>query len=131
PKTYAGARTVPLIAQVDAALRAHRRRQAAEQLAAGELWQDTGFVFTGVDGRPFHPKTAWAWWRRLTVAAGIGPRRFHASRHTCATLMLEDGVPLEVVSAILGHAGLSITADTYARVSNDAMRRALAQAADA
>jgi len=55
----------------------------------------------------------------------VGRRRFHASRHTAASLLLDRGVPLEVVSAILGHASLSVTADVYARVSMDAKRRAL------
>jgi integrase len=40
--------------------------------------------------------------------------------------MLERGVPLEVVSAILGHASLAITSDIYARVGADAKRRGLA-----
>jgi integrase len=38
----------------------------------------------------------------------FGRRRFHASRHTAATLLLDEGVPLEVVSAVLGHASLAI-----------------------
>ena len=59
------------------------------------------------------------------MRAGVGRRRFHASRHTAASLLLDSGVPLEVVSAVLGHASLAITADVYARVSMDAKRRAL------
>jgi integrase len=64
------------------------------------------------------------WWHDLTIAAGVGRRRFHASRHTAATLMLNNGVPLEVVSATLGHAGLAITADIYAKVRADLQRTA-------
>jgi len=56
------------------------------------------------------------WWHDLTMRAGVGRRRFHASRHTAATLMLNAGVPLEVVSETLGHAGLAITKDVYAKV---------------
>jgi hypothetical protein len=41
------------------------------------------------------------WWHDLTVRADGGGRRFHASRHTAATPMLNKGVPLEV-SATLG-----------------------------
>lgn len=107
--------------------REHRRRQAAEQLAAGPLWQDNGHVFTNDDGRPLHPRVALTWWHRLTTDAGMGRRRFHAARHTTAVLLLDQGVPLEVVSAVLGHASLSITADIYARVTADAKRRALAK----
>jgi hypothetical protein len=39
--------------------------------------------------------------------------------------MPDSGVPLEVVSAILGHAGLAITADVYERPTMDAKRRSL------
>lgn len=53
-----------------------------------------------------------------------GRRRFHASRHTAATLLLNAGVPLEVVSATLGHASLAITADVYAKVRSELQRGA-------
>ncbi|MGH9184295.1 MAG: tyrosine-type recombinase/integrase [Acidimicrobiales bacterium] len=127
PKTAAGNRTIPLLAVPLAALTEHRRLQDAERLAAGPLWHDSGHVFTRHDGRPLQPASASAWWKKLCERAGIGRRRFHASRHTCATLLLEADVPLEVVSAILGHANLSVTADIYAKVGQDAKRRALSK----
>lgn len=128
PKTSASARTVPLgYLGCDAALTARRRLQAAERLAAGPAWQDTGHVFMTPIGTPVDPRNALRWWHDLTTAAGVGRRRMHASRHTAATALLEAGVPLEVVSAVLGHASLAITADVYARVTGDAKRRALAQ----
>jgi integrase len=126
-KTRAGERTIPMVAGTAAALREHRRRQAAEQLAAGPLWQDTGHVFTTQQGKPIHPRIALGWWHQLTLAAGIGRRRFHAARHTTAVLLLDQGVSLETVSAVLGHANLSVTADVYARITQDAKRRALAK----
>src|SRR5690606_5547181 len=101
-----------------------RRRQAAERLAS-PIWHDSGHVFCNEIGGPLDPRNVSRWWNHLTEAAGIGRRRFHASRHTAATLMLAQGVPLEVVSAVLGHAGLSITADVYAQVGEDAKRDAL------
>jgi integrase len=126
-KTAAAARTVPLVAGTAAALKEHRRRQIAEQLETGPLWQDTGYVFTTQRGRPINPRNALGWWHQLTEGAGVGRRRFHAGRHTTAVLLLDQGVPLEVVSAVLGHANLSITSDVYARVTADAKRRALAK----
>jgi integrase len=126
-KTTAAARTVPLVAGTAAALKEHRRRQAAERLEAGPLWIETGHVFTTQQGKPLHPRIALAWWHRLTEDAGVGRRRFHAARHTTAVLLLDQGVTLETVSAVLGHSNLSITADVYARVTADAKRRALAK----
>jgi integrase len=129
-KTDAGMRELPLVAGTAEALREHRRRQAAERLALGPLWVDTGHVFTTATGTPLDPRNVNRWWSALCERAGVGHRRFHAARHTAATLLLEQGVPLEVVSAVLGHAGLAITADVYAKVGMDAKRRALATLAD-
>ena len=51
----------------------------------------------------------------------------HDLRHTCATLLLAQGVPLRVVMEILGHSQISITANTYTHVlsalQQEAMRR--------
>jgi integrase len=129
-KTRAAARTVPLVAGSAAALREHRLRQVKERVAAGPLWRDSGYVFTNKHGGPLHSRVALAWWHQLTEGAGVGRRRFHAARHTTAVLLLDQGVPLEVVSAVLGHSNLSITADVYARVTQDAKRRALAKLDD-
>jgi integrase len=129
-KTDAGTRELPLVAGTAEALREHRRRQAAERLALGPLWTDTGHVFTTATGTPLDPRNVNRWWSAVCERAGVGHHRFHAARHTAATLLLDQGVPLEVVSAVLGHAGLAITADVYAKVGMDAKRRALATIAE-
>ena len=48
---------------------------------------------------------------------GLPKRRFHDVQHACATLLLEQGEELGVVSKILGHANLSTTADVYAHLA--------------
>jgi integrase len=122
-KTKASQRRVALPPFVAAALRRHHLAQLEERLAA-PVWVDDGLVFTTTIGTRIHRRNVLRWWHRLTVRAGVGRRRFHASRHTAATLMLNNGVPLEVVSTTLGHAGLSITADVYAKVRPELQRRA-------
>jgi integrase len=125
-KTDAGVRTIAIPAFALAALKAHRRRQREERVAA-KRWTDSGMVFTRIDGRPLSGSVAYHWWAALCTKAGVPRCRFHATRHTAATLMLNDGVPLEVVSATLGHAGIAITADVYAKVRPKLQK----QAADA
>jgi integrase len=131
PKTASGARTVPLVGNTALVLREHRRHQVEERLRAGPAWHEAGWVFTTSVGTPLDPRAALRWWHKVCEDAGLGRRRLHASRHTAATLLLDRGVPLEVVSAILGHASLAITADVYARVTLDAKRRALETLSDA
>jgi integrase len=122
-KTEAGVRTVALPAFAVDALRQHRVRQLEEREQA-EWWGDPGLVFASTAGTNLDRRNTLRWWHDLTERAGVGRRRFHASRHTAATLMLNGGVPLEVVSATLGHAGLAITADVYAKVRAPLQRTA-------
>lgn len=53
-------------------------------------------------------------------ASGLPRQRFHYLRHACATLRLEQGEELAVVSRILGHASITTTANVYAHLT-DAM----------
>jgi integrase len=123
PKTRASGRTLPLPPGCVTALQAHRQHQAEELEIVGVT--DNPWVFTTPIGTAIDPRNINRWWDQLCTKAEVGHHRFHATRHTAATLLLDSGVPLEVVSAILGHAGLAITADIYAKVTNDAKRRAL------
>jgi integrase len=101
-----------------------------------------GYMFPSSVGTRLSPQRIRDQWNALLRQAGVkhvcrncgsgdrcssSVRRFHVSRHTAATLLLEAGVPLEVVSAILGHANISMTADIYAKVRSDLKRRGLAK----
>jgi TDG/mug DNA glycosylase family protein len=55
----------------------------------------------------------------LLAAAALPRVTLHDLRHSYATLSLRSGVPLKVVSEVLGHAGVGITADLYSHVSED------------
>lgn len=113
PKTERGRRTLGLPAQVALALREQRARQARERLAAGPKWQDYNFVFTTPIGRPMDGVDVTHRFQEALEAAGLRRQRFHDLRHAHATLLIERGVELAVVSRALGHADLSTTADTY------------------
>jgi integrase len=125
PKTDAATREVALADVVATALRNHRRSQNELRLQWGGAWPDSDFVFTTPIGTPVDPANFRRTHLHVCDVAGLGARRFHALRHTWATLALAEGVPLEVVSKNLGHAGLAITADVYAHVGEKATRTAV------
>lgn len=117
-------RVIPVPEFVLEVLRRHRAAQRVVRMAA-TFWEEPDLMFATSVGTVIHRRNLLRWWHDLTDRrAGVGRRRFHASRHTAATVMLNNGVALEVVSAILGHAGLAITADVYAKVRQPLKRQA-------
>ena len=128
PKSEGGTRTLSLDAATTAVLRAWRAVQEQERRVCGAAWQGSGFVFTREDGSQPHPKTVMRTFKRLTRSSGLPPIRLHDLRHTAASLALQAGVPLKVVSEQLGHSSLAITADTYTSVLPAAAQAAAAEA---
>ncbi len=109
------------------ALREHRIRQDLERELAGDLWQETGFVFTSLVGTPLDGSNVTHKFQELLARSGLPRLRFHDLRHTCASLLVAMGVPLPVVRDILGHSQISITADTYSHVTPLLAREAMSQ----
>ncbi len=116
PKTSRSRRTVPLPAVCLEALRSHRLAQADERLAQAERWQDSGYIFTTASGTPIDPRNLSRQFLAACERAQLPPTRFHDLRHTCASLLLAQGVQPRVVMETLGHSGISITMDLYAHV---------------
>lgn len=108
PKTERSRRTISLPDRVVSALTLHQ----ANALKAGRLGAD--FVFLNRAGRMLDINNIRARaWKQLLRKAGVAYRSLHQTRHTYATLTLMAGVPVPVVSAILGHSSPSTTLDLY------------------
>ncbi|HYN68826.1 MAG TPA: site-specific integrase [Candidatus Eisenbacteria bacterium] len=130
PKTPRSRRTINLPAAARAALDRQRDLQEAAQELAGSAWQDRdGLIFTDAVGRPLHGHQVTHAFHRLLEAAGLPSIPFHGLRHSAATALLAGGVPMKVVSEMLGHSTITVTADRYAGVV-PAQRREAAEAMD-
>lgn len=129
PKSEAGKRAVPLPEIVIRALKAWRKAQAAEQLAAGAGWADTGLAFTRPDGRPLSGQWISVRFETLAFRAGLPPVRFHDLRHGAASLLKAAGYDTKFISAILGHTRTSFTDSAYVLLFADVAREAAEGAA--
>lgn len=116
PKSKAGERVVGLDRGSNEGVQAHRTRRKRERLAAGEAWEDSGRFFTDELGRAVHPEYVSRRFRELQVEAGLPVIKVHGGRHTAATLALEAGVDIKIVSEQLGHSTTRITQDLYQHV---------------
>ena len=116
PKTRTSHRGLNVPPQLVKVLRQHRAAQAAERLEVGELWNDTGLVFTTKTGEMIVPGNVNHFFAKVCTDAGIGHWTPHELRHSAASLMMAAGVPLQVASDVLGHASIRITADVYGHI---------------
>jgi integrase len=126
----AGIRPVPLSPSAVSALKAWRKIQAADRLAWGPDWQDTGRVFTREDGGDVPAQWTSVRFEILAYRSGMPPVRFHDLRHGYASLMKAAGVDTKIISAGLGHSRTSFTDSQYVSLFPE-VQAAAAAAADA
>jgi integrase len=130
PKTARSRRHVAVPAAIIGALRAHKERQDSERDAARRRWHDTNLVFCRPDGYPLSGSVVTHRFQDLLAEAGLSRRRFHDLRHSCATLLLAQGVSPRVVMDVLGHSQISLTMNTYAHVLPELRRDAADRMSD-
>lgn len=126
PKTEHSRRTLAMPPMIGQALREHYDRQQRERKGTAGHWHDTGLVFTTPIGTPLDGTAVTKEFHRVLERAGLPQRRFHDLRHSCATLLLVQGVSPRVVMDVLGHSQIGLTMNTYSHVIPD-LRRDAAQ----
>ena len=89
----------------------HQKMQDDERLRND--WQENDMIFPSLVGTPTSRRNLHKFFKRLLKKSGLPDIRFHDLRHTAATLMLKNNIPLIVVSRRLGHSRPSITLDIY------------------
>lgn len=112
-KTANSRRSIDLDQATVNVLAAWRQWTQLEHTVTGEPCDQ---VFTTGDSQPVHPHSISQTFERISRNAGLPLIRFHDLRHTHATLLIKEGVPVKVVSERLGHATTAFTIETYQHV---------------
>lgn len=111
-------------------LRSWRASQAERRLAA-HSWHALDLVFDRGDGMVLPQNTVARAHQRIAGEAGVPVIRLHDVRHTAATLLLEAGTHVKIVSDLLGHSQISTTLDIYSHPDESMQRGATQALADA
>jgi integrase len=113
PKSRSGTRTIIVAKSALELLNDHKREQEIMISSAGENWHNLDLVFPSSVGTPMTASNIRRDFRKLLKASGLPKIRFHDLRHTAASLMLNHGIPVLIVSKRLSHSKPSITIDIY------------------
>lgn len=77
-----------------------------------------GLVFHNDEGKPLRAKNVSYQWKKVLANCNISHKKFHAIRHTYASMLLKNGVDIETVAELMGHSAISIT-QIYLHSSNN------------
>ena len=105
-------------------LRGHIGRQLLARMELDGIYQDHGLLFPGPLGEPLNPMTLTRCYQRYARQLGIVGPRLHDLRHYHATVMLQSGASLLLVSRHLGHASVATTGDVYGHLMPGAQKEA-------
>ena len=127
PKSASGQRRFKLPPSLITALKRHQIRSAAERKAFGDRWEPSDYVFVSAhDGGPINPGRVYDAFHVVAARAGLVGFRPHDLRHSAASLLHADGVPVKTISAYLGHADTQTTNNVYIHLFDQALQDAAA-----
>ncbi len=134
-KTKSSFRTLPMIPAIRRLLLETKQKQAEYRALFKSAYCEDYADYVCVDqmGKLFRPNYITDHFKLILKQNGLRPIRFHDLRHSCASLLLAQGVPMKQIQDWLGHSTFATTADIYAhldfnskQVSADAISAAFA-----
>ncbi len=124
PKTRQSRRTIPIPAGTMQDIKEHQENQA-EHIKQANTYNDQSFVFANSNGDPLMERNiVRRHFKPILEKEGLPNIRLYDLRHTCATLLLSQGVNPKIVSERLGHASTTLTMDVYSHVLPDMQQEA-------
>ncbi|TYO97047.1 tyrosine-type recombinase/integrase [Desulfallas thermosapovorans] len=113
PKNETSKRVISIPSFVMALIKQYKTQQSQERLKLGDLWQGSDRLFTTWDGKPGHPEWPSQWFSKFIKKHKLPHLPFHGLRHTAATMLINQNIPLKNISGRLGHANPATTGAIY------------------
>ena len=125
PKTEKSTRKLFLPEQLKEILLKHKAAQERQKHIMGDKWQGGDWVFTQANGKIMSIQTPSHWWKEFAERLGITGITFHGLRHTAASYMIKNNVPITTVSGVLGHSNTATTLNIYSHMIEDTKQDAI------
>jgi len=117
-KTKSSFRTLPLVPAIRSKLLEVYTEQEKNRKLCGKSYnkEEGHYIYTDALGNRIKPDYLSSEFPKFLEKNGFRKMRFHDLRHSCASLLIANGVPLKSIQDWLGHSDFSITANTYAHL---------------
>ena len=117
-KTDSSLRTMPLVTNFRAMLLAKKEKQEHYRKLCGRSYckEYLDYIFVNEMGERWKPRYLSDGFKRILEQNDLRRIRFHDLRHTCASLLLANNVPMKKIQEWLGHSDFSTTANIYAHL---------------
>ena len=125
-KAKASFRSLPLVPSFRSKLLALKEEQAANRRLCGKSYnrEHNRYIYVDQLGNRIRPDYLTAEFPIFMEKNNFRRMRFHDLRHSCASLLLANGVSLKEIQEWLGHSNFMITANTYAHLQVESKRAA-------
>ena len=117
-KAKSSLRTLPLVGSFRDYFQKVKETQELNKKVCGNCYnyEYDGYVFVNELGERMRPNYLTEYFPKYIAKHGMPKMRFHDLRHSCASLLLANGVPLKQIQEWLGHSDFSTTANIYAHL---------------
>eukprot|EP00831_Metopus_contortus_P056846 TRINITY_DN4906_c0_g1_i1.p1 TRINITY_DN4906_c0_g1~~TRINITY_DN4906_c0_g1_i1.p1 ORF type:complete len:232 (-),score=33.40 TRINITY_DN4906_c0_g1_i1:468-1163(-) len=116
PKTVSSYREIPFPQNLNSVFKDIRIKQKRNKLKCGDSYIKSNYIFTTESGTNIDVTNLSHAWEKLLKKNNLKHKKFHALRHTYATKLFENEIPLKTVSELLGHSSIEMTADIHTHV---------------
>ena len=112
-KNASSNRTLPLIPAVETYLKNLKEKQNENRMLFGNCYTESDYICVKADGTLIQPDEASAKFKSLIKRNKMPNIRLHDLRHSCASMLIAQGVDIKVIQEWLGHSSISTTGNIY------------------